>query len=271
MDSICKFVPPSKTGESIQTISFVYETRHNELPTNTHRAVHAVHLVTSGSAWVTQNGRREKVSRGDVFFLFPAVESRVDGDAAFRYIYVSFFGIRAAYELERLGITPTDYVYPGMPELESFWRSALALRHEVVALASESVLLYTLARIGSGGCSAAAEGMLLPGAENARLLKDFVDRNFPDPELNAERLSQAFSYHKKYISALFKKHYRMGVVEYIRTVRLGHACRLLEEGKLTVFQVAEASGFRDALYFSRVFKKYVGLSPRDYRTEKAAL
>ena len=60
----------------------------------------------------------------------------------------------------------------------------------------------------------------------------------------------------------------MGVVEYIRSVRLAHACRLLEEGTLSVSQVAEASGFRDALYFSRVFKKIVGLSPRAYREKK---
>jgi len=267
MESICKFVPPSVTGESIQTVNFVYETRHSHLPPVSHRAVYSVHLVTSGSAVVLQGGRVETVGPGDLYFLFPAVESRVDGDGEFRYLYISFFGIRAAYELERLGITASSFAFPGMAELEPFWRSALEMSHETVTLASESVLLFTLARIGDGGSSAPLSAAL-PGTENARLLKEFVDQNFADPDLNAERLSRRFSYHKKYISTLFKKHYRVGVVEYIRSVRLAHACRLLEEGTLSVSQVAEASGFRDALYFSRVFKKIVGLSPRAYREKK---
>ena len=134
------------------------------------------------------------------------------------------------------------------------------------ALASESVLLFSLACIGASETETA--DAVIPGAENARLLKEHLDRNFTDPDLSADRLSKVFSYHKKYISALFKRHYRLSVVEYLRTVRISHACRLLDQGERSVKQVAEGCGFQDPLYFSRVFKASVGLSPSDYRAVK---
>lgn len=264
MDSICKFVPPSRTGESIQTVNFVYEAKHRELPRECHRSVYSVHLVTSGSARVLQAGREETVGPGDLYFLFPAVESSVEGDGKFRYLYISFFGVRAAFELERLGISPTSFFVHGVDGLEAFWRGALDLSETALALASESVLLYTLARIGARRQSG-REDPSLPGTENAKLLKTYIDENFQDPDLSLDGLSQVFSYHKKYISALFKKHYRISVVEYIRTVRLSEACHLLENSDLPIKRVAESAGFRDALYFSRVFKASVGVSPGAYR------
>ena len=268
MDSICRFLPPPRTGESLHMVNFVYETRHGELSESQRRSVYSMHLVTEGTAAVTCGGKTESVGPGDVYFLFPAVDCRVVGGAGFRYLYLSFFGIRAGAELERLGIGPANFVFRDMGQLSPFWWECLSLRHEVVDLVSESVLLYSLSRIGQRYLPDAAGSGLAPGAENAKLLKEYADLHFAEPELNLDRLSTVFSYSKKYISALFRRHYGLGFVEYLRTVRIQHACRLLREGDRTVAETAAACGFRDALYFSRVFREETGLSPRDYRVNR---
>lgn len=53
--------------------------------------------------------------------------------------------------------------------------------------------------------------------------------------------------------------------EYITMIRMRQAGRMLENGNLTLKEVALACGYTDPFYFSRVFKKQMGLSPSDYK------
>ena len=52
------------------------------------------------------------------------------------------------------------------------------------------------------------------------------------------------------------------------TLRMERACTLLKESMLSINEVAYSSGFHDALYFRRAFKKCFGLTPSEYRARK---
>jgi transcriptional regulator GlxA family with amidase domain len=67
------------------------------------------------------------------------------------------------------------------------------------------------------------------------------------------------------LGRLFRRLFRTSPIEYVIAQRVGRACVLLTETSLSVKQVGLAVGYRDAYYFSRVFKKTAGLSPRAYR------
>ena len=56
-------------------------------------------------------------------------------------------------------------------------------------------------------------------------------------------------------------------MHYLQKIRINHAQELLWLGKEVQF-VAEATGFSNANYFSKVFRKEVGMSPSDYRAGK---
>ena len=57
----------------------------------------------------------------------------------------------------------------------------------------------------------------------------------------------------------------MGVSDYIRVCRLEKAKRMLEKTEKPVAQIAAEVGFEDANFFTRSFKKAVGMTPKDYR------
>lgn len=57
----------------------------------------------------------------------------------------------------------------------------------------------------------------------------------------------------------------IGIAEYIRTLRLETARKLLKETDLTITQIADKVGFNDYNYFCRVFKKEPGYSAKKYR------
>ena len=103
----------------------------------------------------------------------------------------------------------------------------------------------------------------MPAATPA-LIKKYIDDNFSDTELSLEKIGSALSYHKKYVSSLFKKTYHIGITEYLNLARIQHACTLMEQGFTSIRDIAQLCGFKDPLYFSRVFRGRLGMAPREY-------
>ncbi len=70
---------------------------------------------------------------------------------------------------------------------------------------------------------------------------------------------------KEHFIRSFKRYTEKTPVEYRTDIMISHAKLLLLETSLAVGLIAEMSGFKDALYFSRVFKRRVGVSPSEFR------
>lgn len=73
----------------------------------------------------------------------------------------------------------------------------------------------------------------------------------------------------QYVARIFKAKYHKTVVNSIMEVRMEKACELLKAGEKSVAQVGEIVGYEDENYFGRVFKKYTGQSPAQYRRERS--
>lgn len=71
-----------------------------------------------------------------------------------------------------------------------------------------------------------------------------------------------------YLSTCFKKETGKSFVDYVNSRRIDAAKHLLKTTKLQIQTVAQHCGFPDVQYFSKVFKKYTGRTPREYRESK---
>lgn len=76
-------------------------------------------------------------------------------------------------------------------------------------------------------------------------------------------LSEVHGIHPHYFARLFKKTVGVSPVQYLLHIRLQHAAENLQQ-KLSVREAARLSGFADEKFFSRIFRKHLGRSPRDY-------
>jgi len=63
----------------------------------------------------------------------------------------------------------------------------------------------------------------------------------------------------------FKKHYGTTPMRYLTEQRLSRALILLEDQSMTIKEIACKVGYDDPLYFSRLFRKYSGKSPKQHR------
>lgn len=84
-------------------------------------------------------------------------------------------------------------------------------------------------------------------------------------------VSKHINYSESYFGYAFKKKYKMTVSQYVRELQLAKAKNLLENTSFSVSSVATYVGFDDFTYFSALFKKYFGLSPKEYRKKRSTL
>ncbi|WP_069998005.1 response regulator [Cellulosilyticum sp. I15G10I2] len=68
-----------------------------------------------------------------------------------------------------------------------------------------------------------------------------------------------------YLSRMFKKELGKNFVEYLSEVRIEKAKELLKDNKYKTYEIAELVGIQDPHYFSKIFKKYVNMTPTEYR------
>jgi len=94
-------------------------------------------------------------------------------------------------------------------------------------------------------------------------IKEYIRKNL-DKRLTLKEVSDAFGYSPKYVSLLFSKHAGYSFVEYINAERIARARKLLLASNVKIYEIAEQLGFENAFYFSKVFKKIEGISPREY-------
>ncbi|XID91902.1 helix-turn-helix transcriptional regulator [Paenibacillaceae bacterium WGS1546] len=80
-------------------------------------------------------------------------------------------------------------------------------------------------------------------------------------------MSDRFFLSREYISRKFKQQFRKNFSEFIENVRMEKAMLLLLNPHYKVVQISKMVGYQDEKYFSKVFKKAVGMSPNQYRNQ----
>lgn len=88
--------------------------------------------------------------------------------------------------------------------------------------------------------------------------------NHIEERLTLNEIAAVFGLSPNYLSTLFKKTCSMGFSEYITQRKISRAKSLLLEQDLKIYEAADRLGFESAFYFSKVFKKVEGISPREF-------
>jgi YesN/AraC family two-component response regulator len=93
----------------------------------------------------------------------------------------------------------------------------------------------------------------------------YIEQHFRDKVTSAQ-VSSACNMDSFQFSRAFRATFGITFKEYLVRIRIKEACRLLEKPDIAVTDVAYLSGFNDPSYFSRIFKRYAGVSPSAYAT-----
>lgn len=84
--------------------------------------------------------------------------------------------------------------------------------------------------------------------------------------LTLEQLAAEFELSKSYLNAIFQKYTQHAPMDFFINLKMKKACRLLRTTDLYIYEIAQQLGYTDQYYFSRIFRKVIGMSPKEYKS-----
>ncbi|MEG2073135.1 MAG: response regulator [Angelakisella sp.] len=95
---------------------------------------------------------------------------------------------------------------------------------------------------------------------------DYIAENYAT-KITLSDLAEKLYYSDRYINQRFQKSLGTTVIEYLNRYRIQKALLLLQEDTVPISDIGWACGIGDYKYFSHVFKKYIGCSPKEYKQQ----
>ncbi|MDO4548474.1 MAG: AraC family transcriptional regulator [Clostridia bacterium] len=232
------------------------------------RPYYLMHYVASGSGVCEVGGEKHTIERGDAFICYPDCQFSVKSDASSRweYYWVGFSGSEANVLVGRLGFSRTSPVIQIGTEqvyrqlyMDIFTERGPALSHST-AMTGRLYLLFShlLEKTGEKG----------DVGDKFQLALDYINDNF-GKKLTPNDVCRATGVSGSWLYRLFMK--RMGISpgKYIAVNRIDASTMFLINTRMTISEIAYKVGYDDPLYYSRVFKQMMGLSPSEYRKSHA--
>ena len=143
---------------------------------------------------------------------------------------------------------------------------ASRLRYEVaegdvcVPLIAEGITLEMLAHLTRKNVTAETRAPKWLRRVVERLNEEFTEN------ISSEELAAEANVHPVHLASTFRRFYNQTIGEYVQKKRVGHASKLLLDREIPLTEIAYSAGFSDQSHFTRVFKRFTGLTPGAFRS-----
>ena len=227
--------------------------------------------VKTGKIELSIDGMTEIISKGGFIIPhgIPYYYKVLEDEKGYEVYWVHFTGAEAEKLLQKLGLYPwLIFHVEGMGEIvrliESIVRE-MTFKMEYYEETTMSLFCYMLALFSRTLRNAGKNSTHVHGRDvrMQRALEHIY--LFYRGNITIQELAEMCQLSTSRFSALFKKTFGMFPHQYIIQYRLEKASELLLNTSDSVSEIADACGFGDPLYFSRIFKKRFGISPTGYR------
>ncbi len=104
-------------------------------------------------------------------------------------------------------------------------------------------------------------------SRKVRQALDYIRNHYAD-DLGAQHIAEHIGISRDHLRHLFKEETGQTVLDALTSIRIEHSKRMLDEGKLKIYEIAELAGYRNSRYFSQVFRKATGMNPLEYVERK---
>lgn len=95
--------------------------------------------------------------------------------------------------------------------------------------------------------------------------KRYVENHILE-RVSVQDVASAIGITPNYLSSLFKRQLGQNFIDYVNATKIKHACILLRNNKHLVYEVSHMLGYDNAYYFTKVFKRYMGVTPTEYQS-----
>ena len=211
------------------------------------RDYHIIHLCLSGEGVLYDKRGEHKIGRGELFIIREGEVTtyRADSENPWCYLWIAFRGRRAEdfdkapsvlkYAMD-LGDRLYEYISSYITSPDIYTAALYELLHNITA-----------------------DG---ESADKLSKIRRYIRYNYM-MDITAASVAREFGFERSYLYRIFSKKYGVGIKEYIVKIRMEKAKELLLSG-MGVAECAHIVGYEDEFNFSRMYKKYYGMSPKYY-------
>lgn len=237
-------------------------------------------LTEGGAGYIQAATHRIDLLPGCIALIPPGFNGQVGRSENFPEWHCSYLGFRSKPQWLKL----LDWAYPLrtpvvlnadlLGERDAFRRAFLEISttsyqrgdiNESLCFNLIANLLIRFNRLNKKHFEAAVKGEALRTLDTrVGAAVNFVINHYNQP-LSLDAIANHANLSASRLSAIFKQHYGVGLIQWRDSIRLSIAKNLLENTKLNIASVSQQVGWEDQLYFSRRFKNEYGHSPRNYR------
>lgn len=207
-----------------------------------------IHCVTEGKGTVYKQDKAFRVHAGEAFLILPGevVTYIADTDDPWVYQWIGFDGALSKRFSELPDVFPMSAA-PIQEMLDADGSEMMEYR-----IASSLLQMY-----------AALFSKQTVSNEYVRRVKDYIRAVYMQ-ELSVEEIASGMNLNRRYLSRFFKQKTGLTIQDYLISVRMEEACKLLQNGH-TVVETAILCGYRDPINFAKMFRKRMGISPGKWR------
>ena len=223
-----------------------------------------------GRGWVEIENQERLVQKHDAFLIPAHLPHKygADPDAPWSNYWIHFRGRQAGDYCKLIAhdaSNPIFHLYyheEVAAGIEQLYQQMGAVHTYSTLVASSGTLGQLLGTVQMR--MRAAEQRSRSAEESIDKSVEFMHRNL-SCKLTLRELANIAGMSMNHYGTLFGKRYYSTPIDYFNRLKIQRACELLTTSNLRVSEVGEQLGFPDPYYFSRLFKKIMGVSPRDYR------
>lgn len=213
----------------------------------------------SGNASFRYNKKEYTVTTSDVIYLPHNIHysQYTEGETIISINFINYSS-RAKNTLQVLHLENPDWYRNTICRMYKIWNEKEVGYKNLCTSMLYELLYMTNKQLSETSLPSNNVGTIMNSAV------EYIHKNYRNSEFSIAELAKRYSVSEAYFRRLFHKTYLTSPMQYITNLRLEYASQLLLSKFYTVKEVAEKSGFNDVKYFSRIFKKGFGSSPRTY-------
>ncbi len=236
-------------------------------------------FIVDGHGLLETHDMEFELNSNNLLVMFPdnKIFYEVDAGTPWTIQWLGLYGKLADRYLDLLGITPVSPVFPVQnPDeikniMEVIYRksSGTGLSDKIDCISLLHRFFACLAENAQSSSDTGSDGTNRTGPSKASYIEhslNYMKYNY-EQGITSIDIANNLKIDRSYFSKIFKQETGQTPTKWLTGLRIGKACKLLQEENLTISEVAYSVGLFDQFYFSRLFKAETGLAPAEYRKQ----